>query len=760
MKKITVIIPILVIFLFTGIFFRQTITQGKLPVPSDTLVGMYHPWLDNIANEYPSGIPYKNFLITDPIRQQVPWRKLAIENLQKGNIHAWNPYAFSGTPLSTNIQAGLYYPLNIVFFFLSFPIAWSFLIIIQPLLSGVFFFLFLRRSMRLSFLASLFGAVLFMFCGFSTVWLTWGTIGQTFLWLPLILLLTDSVIAAKQIKKKLIFGVLFALVLVSQYFAGHSQIFLYSSIVSCVYVIFRFITLPIPSSCKKIGMFILFGSVIIFLAITSIHWISFLSDFSTVSRLQAGSSFQQEGFFIPFQHLIQFLIPDYFGNPATFNYWGVWNYAEFSGYVGITGLFFACMALTTGMRSIKLFWLLVTGIALLFAIPTSISILPYTLHIPIFSSLQPTRLLSVVDLGLCILAAFGFEEWLSSSKKKTIIIFCFLMAVLFGLIWFVVKRNIYGISDEYIAVTGRNIIFPTLIAGLLGAVLILRVGLEKVIGSNQIIRIGTAICLIMLSFYDISRFAWKFTPFTDAKLFFPTTSIVSFLMSKPKPFRIAAVDDRIMPPNVSTYYGIESVGGYDPLYDSRYETFIAAVERGEANITPPFGFNRIITPKNITSPLFPLLGVRYVLSLSDIQDANFLKVLQEGQTRLYEYIGALPRVYLLEHIDVETNPENIFKKLYAPSFLPGKHGIVEEPVTVPSELLSESEHVTLTLYTNNVLEALVQVDTPRVLYIGNPYNRGWSAFVDGEKVNIMRVNYLYMGIVVSKGTHNVRIIYE
>lgn len=741
-----------------GIFFRQTIVSGKLPVPTDTLVGMYHPWLDAIAEKYPSGLPYKNFLITDPVRQQIPWRKIAIDQLKEGRIAAWNPYSFAGMSLSDNIQSGFYYPGNILFFLFSFPVAWSMLIIIQPLLAGFFFFIFLHKSMHLDFSASLFGTFLYMFCGFSTVWLTWGTIGQTFLWLPAALFLIDCVLSSDLIKRKAAMGVLLSLVFVMQYFAGHSQIFVYCMGVCVLYAILGIWR----RNRKKTHILILVGACLVALSITSIHWIPFISAYGSVSRLQAGSSFQGQGFFIPFEHLIQFLIPDFFGNPATLNYWGVWNYAEFSGYIGIAGLLFAGIAIWVKEQHIRIFWIIVGIGSLFLALPFSVSMIPYTLHIPFISSMQPTRLLSLVDFSLCILSAIGFEFWMKSPNKKPVWYTIVFFSGIFIILWLAVNSNVFAMSEDVRAVTLRNLIFPTGIAAGIIVVIFLRWCIETIIGKSSVFVKGAIICIIGISLYDVFRFGWKFTPFTDPSLFFPTTSTLTFLSQQQKPFRIVAVDDRIMPPNVYGYYGIEAISGYDPLYQQRYEIYIAAMERGEPNIAPPYGFNRIITPKNITSPLFKLLDVRYILSLSDIEDETLTKVFQEGQTRVYEYTNAVPRVYLAQSIAVEKSPQQIFTRMYDPSFVPGKDAIVEEEIQIdPQQLLSDHEAATVSSYTDYWMEIFAVIDVPRLLCIGNVYDSRWKAFVDGKPASIVRVNYIFMGINLDKpGNHTIRIIYE
>jgi hypothetical protein len=758
-KKIIEIIPFLFILIFSGIFFRQTLIKGKLPIPSDTLVGMYHPYLDYIAKEYPAGLPFKNFLITDPIRQQIPWRKLTIDTIKKGTFDAWNAYSFSGTPLSTNIQSGFFYPLNVLFLLVPFPIAWTMLIVLQQILSGVFFYLFLRKSMTLSSYASLFGALCFMFSGFSIMWLTWGTIGQTLMWLPLLLVLSDVLLSATSSKKRIIISISIGLTLSTQYFAGHSQIFLYSSILFAVYWLYRLSFSQIL--IRKGAVVGMVGGVGLFVLLSSVHWIPFLLDMKTISRLQDAALVTKEGFFIPYQNLVQFLIPDFFGNPATLNYWGIWNYAEFCGYIGIPGLFFVLYSLFSHRKKDMIFWFLTVSLGLLFALPTAISLVPYRLQIPIVSSLQPTRLLSLVDVGLCVLAGLGLDAWLIQSRKRFSIFICTVLAVVFGIIWYLVKVNPFKIIQENLDVTGRNSIFPTVIFGLVVVVLIIRVLMERIAGKKSMIPIFVSVVLLIgISFYDLSRFGWKFTPFTDSALFFPKTEIITFLEKQTTPFRITAVDDRILPPNVSAYYGIESIGGYDPLYEARYEKFIAAMERGEPNITPPFGFNRIIAPKNITSPLFQLLGVRYVLSLSDISDSRFMKVKQEGQTRLYEYRDVLPRVYLLHNIEVIYDEESCVKALYAPTFQIGKDGIVEEPVSVVSSPLVEGESAVITDYEDAILDISVETKVERVLFIGNIFHRKWRTFIDGKTVPFFRVNYLFIGIIVPKGVHSVQLRYE
>jgi len=81
--------------------------------------------------------------------------------------------------------------------------------------------------------------------------------------------------------------------------------------------------------------------------------------------------------FLPFQNLIQFVTPDFFGNPATLNYWGVWNYAEFVGYIGIIPLVVTFFALFFRHDKKTLFYGSLFFLSLLFSFPTFFAKIPY-----------------------------------------------------------------------------------------------------------------------------------------------------------------------------------------------------------------------------------------------------------------------------------------------------------------------------------------------------------------------------------------------
>jgi len=722
------------------VFFYKTVCFLKLPIPSDDLVGLYHPWRDAYAHTFQNGVPYKNFLITDPIRQQIPWRKQVIDAFKTGHMPLWDATSFSGVPLLGNIQSGALYPLNVLFFVFPFEIAWTILIISQPLLGGIFLYLFLRHKKILA-LGALTGAVCFSLSGFSISWLTWGTIGSTLLWLPLMLLSFEKIHGGK---RKGLWRLLFIFSIVSSFFAGHIQVFFYSILLFCLYALWTHRGMKI----KKIYLMHILTPLLV-IALTFPVWTRFISFYMTSAR-SGGTNWETEGFFIPLRHLIQFVVPDFFGNPTTLNYWGTWNYGELVGYIGVIGLIFAII----GLSKATMFWGVNIALCLLFAINSPIARLPYRLHIPFLSSLQPTRLLSIVDFSLSILAAYGISEVLKNNKKKQFMTAIVMVGIVLLGAWISVLKPY--IPVENVSVAKHNLILPTALYGVMFCISIVLLWMKS---SWKTVRVIVCLGIVGLLSFELIRFGWKFTPFTDRSYFFPKTEIIEQLQQIKKPFRVLATDDRLIPPNVLGFYNIETVSGYDPIYQSRYEEYIAAMERGEPNITPPFGFNRIISPKTITSPLLPLLNVHYILSMDTITSPLVRLLREEGTTKLYSVAQKVPRAYFAEQFFFEKSKEDVMKRLYSKEFIPGKSAVIEDEGFIVGEGFKE-DTVDITSYEGDRMVLQTASKNARFLVIGNMMDSHWEVLIDKKKTNIVRVNYLFFGCIVPDGTHEVAVQYK
>lgn len=749
MKKL---IPVFIFVLLTLIFFKSFVIQGKIPIPSDTIVGLYHPYRDFYANAYPRGIPFKNFLITDPIRQQYPWKNLAINLEKKIQLPLWNPYTFAGSPLLANFQSAVFYPLNIIFFFLPFYLAWGIFIMLQPFLAMLFLYLYLN-NLKLNKKASLFGSIAFAFGGFSLAWLEWGNIIHSALWLPLILLSIDKILISFKNNPKTIssnlfkWSFVFIFSLVSSFFAGHLQIFFYVAIFSVIYGLSKLY--KTDYKIKKIPTLAFLGGI--FVIITFVQWLPTLNFILLSARDLDQNWITTAGWFIPWQNAIQVLIPDFFGNPSTLNYWGVWNYSEFISYLGIATLIFATIAVFRRDRK-TLFFIGMLIISFLFAFPTVFAKIPFKLAIPFISSSQPTRLVFIIDFCLSILAALGLDYFIKEYKKKGIYSVLILFSVIFALLWIFIIKFAGNIPMENLQVTRQNLILPTILF-IFNASVLLLIFFTK--AKNLKIRNVLYLFIFLILLIDLFRFGWKYTPFVDGKYLYPNTKTLKYLSNNLGNFRIMTTDAGILPSNLSLMYKFQTLDGYDPLYLRRNVELMAAIGRSKPDINSPFGFNRIVTFQNYSLDFANLFGVKYVLSLTDIDNPKLKLVSIEGLTKIYENLNVMDRAFFIGRTVIAKDKQMAIDLLFDVNYPLRNRAIIEDTVDKKLSGVWNLGFSKITKYEENRVEISTDNKGEGFLILTDSYYPTWHAAVDGIETKIYLTDYNFRGIIIPKGKHQV-----
>lgn len=719
---------------YVAVVFRPFFFEGKLPIPADTIVGLYHPWRDRFAKEYPAGIPFKNFLITDPVRQHYVWRKQSVENLKEGVMPFWNWYSFSGTPHLANPQAGTFYPLNVLYLLpVAFEKIWSWQIVLQPILGGIFMFWYLRH-LGVGFLAATLGLLSWVGSGFWVSWMEWNSLVHVGLWLPLVLLATDKVFFTK---RKLLWSLVLAVALGSSFLAGHWQIFFYVAVSAVVYTLAR-----LYQSGSLVALKFLVLSCVLFFIFCGAQIMATARFITESGRDIDQTSWAKEGWFLPWQNLGQFFAPDFFGNPATLNYFGVWNYQEFVGYFGVGGLVAVLLAIFYRRDRKTVFFGLWLLSALVFALPTPLSKLPFELGVPFVATSQPTRLMVLVDFSLAVLGALGFDYFLREKDKRRLVAgpLVFLGTV-FVAMWLIAWRLDFAVSI-------RNLVVPT------GLFLVASVLLAWGAIWPRTFLVGALLYLAFLVI-DLSRFAVKFESFSPAAWLFPQTEVIEFFAQKARgSFRVAALDDRIFAPNFSVAYGLEFVSGYDPLYLRRYGELAAVIEGDGTFVPDKLPFNRIITVKNYRHKLFSLLGVSYLLTLYDVDDPAWRLVFSEGETKVYEVEQALPFAYFAKEVRRVKNREEALSFMLSEEFKPPSVAVVEGEL--PSAVFSPTGAVRVRRRSS--AELVLETDNANdgFLVLSLPFYSGWKGEVSGKKLPIYPTNYAFSGTVVPGGRHIVR----
>jgi hypothetical protein len=306
------------------------------------------------------------------------------------------------------------------------------------------------------------------------------------------------------------------------------------------------------------------------------------------------------------------------------------------------------------------------------------------------------------------------------------------------------------IPKEHFLVVRNNLILPS---SLFVFSLFLLIG--SIVFQNKR-KIITIICvfILLITAFDLLRFGWKFNSFSKKDYFFPQAQAISFLQKQKGQFRIATTDSRILPPNFSSIYRIESIDGYDPLYLRRYGELISAMERNKPDISPPFGFNRLVSPHNYESKIMDLLGVRYILSLSEINSPKLTKAFQEGQTVIYENKNALPRAFFVNETKFSNSRNETIKLLFDSTIDLANTGIIEgwDMDYKPSWAVGSAN---ITYYSENK----IIIDTENIgtgfLILTDTFYPTWRATIDNNSAKIYTTDYNFRGVLVPIGKHRI-----
>ena len=741
MKKISYKVwPILCIFVIWFLFSSPYFVKGLIPFPSTYLATFFPPWNASY------GMPVKNNAMPDTISQIYPWKKLTIDTWKSGSVPLWNPYSFSGTVHAGNYQSAVFSPLNAVFLLLPFIDAWSVVVLFQPLLAGIGMYLFLRSLDRKRAGACI-GAVAFMFCGFITTWMAYGTLGYAAAFIPWALWGVARDFRKKSFSARLTVSVSTAMCFLS----GHFQISLYVFGAVSAFILFRSLSLRRYKHGLILFLYTCFG---VFLASPQI--------LLTLDAYQASvrSTSFTKAEIVPWQYIVTLFTPDFYGNPVTRNDW-FGHYAEWSSYIGVAPLILSLFAIRKKIHPDALFLLLLALVSIFLAYPTPLNDLLYISHIPALSTSAASRIMILLSFSLAALSSFGFDDlrdhW-SKAHTKNILLFTGIVLIILAIVWGVVLI-IKPFPVDKLLIAKRNLVLPTVFAVI--ALALMAVGTVK----NKFIRLGVIIFFICISIFDLYRYSSKWMPFDPKAYVYPPEKSLLFLESK-------VGSDRVFG-NIGNEAGgvfnLPLIEGYDAMYQGRYAEFINSassghIEPGERSIVQfdKYGIYRM--------ELLQLLGVRYIYHrLSDgrniwafpyweyTDDGSMKQIYQDEKYWVYEYEKAFPRAFLVSGYTLAKDKEEIIKILFSKGFNRRENVVLEEKPSF--DPLPGSGTATITSYRPNSVTVHTNSDSPKLLFLSDTFDAGWHATVDGKTALIHRADYDFRSVEVPKGDHMVRFEY-
>lgn len=205
--------------------------------------------------------------------------------------------------------------------------------------------------------------------------------------------------------------------------------------------------------------------------------------------------------------------------------------------------------------------------------------------------------------------------------------------------------------------------------------------------------------------------------------------------------------------NETSYYH-NSIGGYHAAKLRRYQELIDAYIKPEMKALMPavadVGGDMTKVNGDSISPVLNMLNARY-----------FIFPLQGGQTVPIKNPYTCGTAWFADKI---TYVENANSELDALGSIDLRHeavadGRFREQLKTTEQQSGESM-VKLTHYSSNLLKYDVSSAKGGVIVFSEVYYPGWTATVDGQSVEVGRVNYLLRAINVTPGKHKVELVFQ
>lgn len=713
--------------------------KGLVPFPSTYLVTFFAPW----SSSY--GMPVKNNAMPDVITQIYPWKRVTVNSWKHGEMPLWNPYSFSGTSHAGNYQSAVFSPVNALFLLLPEIHAWSLMILLQPLLAGLFMLLFLR-SLAVSRAGSVIGALAFMFCGFIVVWMAYGTLGYAVLFLPLILYAMNMYIQ----KGNALAALLVAFGTGLSFVSGHFQMSLYVFLYALSFALYRK-TAGTPKALQT-GLFVLLG---VGLAAPQI-----LPGFVSYTNAVRSGLFLK-GEVIPWQYIITLLSPDFYGNPVTRNDW-YGHYAEWAGYIGVAPLLFALLALRIRRKADHAVFFTVMALgSLLLAFQTPLVDLLFALRIPVLSTSSASRIIVLMSFSLAALAGFGFDTLQDAWRNRSWKHMRFYAAgiCIFIAVFWIVLFVFHPLPADKLSIAIRNLYLPTAFVFMTLALCAAGFFVPK-----RLLVILPFI-LIAVTSVDVYRFAAKWMPFDPASYVYPQLPVITKLQSL-----IAENHGRVfgnIGNEMGSAFGIPLIEGYDAVYQYRYGKFMSAASNGVIRNAER---SVVVFDKHgvYSEQWLQLLGVRYYAHKKSDgrlpwaypfwEMPQYNRIWEDEHFEILENTASLPRAFLASAYSLAGSEQEILGQLTAKGMNMRETVVLEDTPGFDPETGPGS--ATISSYRATEIVIQTESDVPKLLFLSDVYDPGWSVSVDGRPSRLLRADFDFRAVAVLPGTHTVRMQYR
>ncbi|MDZ4771501.1 MAG: YfhO family protein [Planctomycetota bacterium] len=720
--------------------FWPSLTGQKILLPLDVLtIG---------TNWIPDGEPLRREAAQDRYLSDLAMvteinRCFAVSEVRAGRFPLWNPHIYCGAPFFASNHPAVLSPYRLLDY--AWPgveaIAWG--QVLKALVAGLGAYLFLRRALQASFLASLTAAALFPLCGYMILWSGF-TLANVASFLPWLLLATDATV-----KRPVGYGVpalalITALILLSGHAANAGHLF----VVAILFAAWRVFELHGGASARAWRAFgVVWIGVLLGFALSAPQLLPTIEYMQESSRIAARAAGHIEAEPQGWWALLQMLLPYSLGSGER-DAFSIVVTTRFEGaataYAGlIATLVLAPLAFAhKEHRRLVLFFV---GLAAFALVPLlDVPLLIRIFELPPLNLLRNNRFTIATAFALVALAAIGVDalvrgyvvprrwHWIAIASCVLLVAFCIL-------------RLAYPLADESepreFAWFRR---YDSLALGVTCTALLAWFVIRRFGRKYAPVIVGA--CVL-----ESTILAWGVNPQCERELYYPRLPVLDEIAKRDNG-RMLGV--KCILPNLAQAAGLDDVRGYDAADPRRIVDVLRASCNPDAREELDYAQTMLHVPK-VRSGISDMLGLRWIV-LQGTKPGSDVEIFS-GYS-LYENETALPRAFVPTQVATIVDEEKRIETLAADAFDPRAIAYVE--TDVPSAFRAPaagSARVVDEVPSRVTLE--LELETNALVVLGDAYDAGWHATIDGRAAEVVPVNHALRGVFVERGAKRLEFTY-
>jgi hypothetical protein len=208
--------------------------------------------------------------------------------------------------------------------------------------------------------------------------------------------------------------------------------------------------------------------------------------------------------------------------------------------------------------------------------------------------------------------------------------------------------------------------------------------------------------------------------------------------------------------------GVDDIQGYNPIHLARYDAFMRVLNGEAQNYHQTDVFEA-----GLASPLFDLLGVRYIVmpavpasdEVAPRLTRDLPTVYADADVKVLENEQALPRAWIV-HSAVQLDAAAALAQLADGVIDPRRTAALEKPPPpLGDTVTAAADQATITEYTADTVRLEVTASAPGLLILSDAYYPAWQARVDGSSAEVYVADGALRAVAVPAGRHVVEFQY-